>query len=355
MNQLLLSALLALGACASVAPPPARAQQLFLATADGTARVLDLEHGSPAAVAARLETGEELAFLALHPALPVVYALGRERLHALAWDASRRSLTPLGALALGVRGTHLALDAAGRFAIVASYGDNAVVLVALDDRGVPGEVAQTLGGARDATFTKAHQVRVHPGTGAVHVPCLGSDHVATLALDARAGRLVLLSTARTPDGAGPRHLAYHPTLPRAYVLNERASSVTAFAVDAASGALSALETTSTRPPGSDEGSRSSDVHVAPDGRFLFAVNREPLNDIVTFAIAADGTLAPRARASTGGDHARTFAVDPAGEHLWIANTRSQELTSFRIGRDGALTRLPGAWPVDALLNCVLAR
>lgn len=331
------------------------ARHLFVATSDGALQVLGIRDGAPGDVVARVDLGDPLGFLAFHPTAPIVYALGKERLHALGWDPGSGSLAPLGDLELGLHGTHVALDPSGRFAIIACYGGDSVQLVALDRGGVPDEVVQTLGGKDVATFRRAHQVRVHPATGAVHVPCLGSDHVATLALDVRARKLELVGTAATPAGAGPRHLDYHPTLPRAYALNEKASSITTFAVDGETGALTALDTVSNRPEGRAEGSRSSDIHVAPSGRFLYAVNREPLNEVVSFAVADDGSLTLLGRVSTGGDHARTFALAPDGARAWVANTKSQELTSFEVAEDGALVRLPGEWRAEALIYCVLAR
>lgn len=353
------AAMLAIAPLLPMAPPsagPPTAQRLFVATLDGTVHALPLEAGIPSGPAVKIELDDRLRFLALHPERSVVYALGDARLHALAWDSSAGTWTLLGAAEVGVRGTHVEVDPTGRCAIVASYGEHAVTLLSLTDEGLPEEPTVTLGGGDEDTFRNAHQVRVHPMTRAVHVPCLGSDHVATLSLDAAAGQMALVGTAPTPAGAGPRHMDYHPTLPLAFALNELESSVTTFAVDPEDGALTARGTVTTLPAGHGEGaSRSSDVHVSPDGAFLFAVNREPLNDIVTFAIERDGGLRALGRVSTGGDHARTFAVDPSGERLWVANTRSRELTTFRIGDDGLLQQEPGTWTADAEIYCVLAR
>lgn len=343
--------------CASAPTPsqtPAPARVLFVSDVGGVVHALGLEGGVPRTTLWTADLGEPLHFLALHPARPIVYALGDRDLHALAWDEDALELTALGRAPVGVRGTHVEVHPDGDRALVASYGGNAVVLLELGEAGEPGRVLHVLGGPDDAVFRRAHQVRVHAPSGAIHVPCLGADHVAHLALDAARTKLELRALAPTPEGAGPRHLDFHPTLPLAFALNELASSVTAFAIDA-DGALRPLGTTTTLPAGRTEFSRSSDVHVSPDGRWLFAVNREPLNDLVTFAIRADGALAPVGRVSTGGDHARTFAVDPAGGTLWVANTRSRAVTSFRVAEDGTLRATGEPWNGEHDLTCVLAR
>jgi 6-phosphogluconolactonase (cycloisomerase 2 family) len=352
-----LFAMLCPAACSGVPRAgPMPATHLFVATTDGRVRALALdEDGAPATVVAEARLGEPLQFLAFQPRVGVLYALGEARLHALRWRSEPPALSVLGAAETGVRGTHLAVDASGRHAVVASYADSALAVLQLEADGRPGAVVDRTGGAEDPTFARAHQVRIRADGRTVLVPCLGADHVATLALDPQRGTLHLLGTALTDDEAGPRHLDEHPHAPFVYVLNERASSVTVFRVDAASGALTPVDAVSTLPEGAAEASRSSDIKVSVDGRWVFAVNREPLDDIVRFAVAADGRLSPVDRVPTGGRHARTIALDPTGTRLWVGNTRSQDLSSFAILADGRLEPLPGRWDAGAEIYCVLAR
>lgn len=341
------------GGRADVAPP---ATHVFVSTHDGRVRALAVTDGQLGAAAAEVQLGEPARFLAFHPTLPVLYALGDSQLFAFTWDRPAATLTALGKGAVGGRGTHVTVHPSGKCAIVASYGENSVSLLPLAADGAPEDVAQTLGKRDDGGFRRAHQVRVHAPTGTVHVPCLGEDHVAVLRLAEDGRSLSFIGTARTPAGAGPRHMDYAPLAPHAYALNEVASSITHFRVDPASGALAPEATVTTLPIGfAEKTSRSSDLHVAPGGKFLYAINREPLDDIVSFAIAADGRLREVARIATGGAHARTFAVDPAGRHVWVANTKSKDVTTFVARSDGSLARLGEAWVAGAEPSCVLAR
>jgi len=333
-----------------------RATQLFVSTHDGRVRALILIEGQIGATVAEVDLGEAARFLAFHPTLPVLYALGDSQLFAFTWDGASATLTPLGKGAVGGRGTHVAVHPTGKCAIVASYGENSVSLLPLAMDGKPADVAQTLGKREEGGLRRAHQVRVHAQTGTVHVPCLGEDHVAVLCLAEDGRSLSFIGTARTPAGAGPRHMDYAPAAPHAYALNEVASSITHFRVDPATGALASDATVTTLPIGfAEKTSRSSDIHVAPSGKFLYAVNREPLDDIVSFAIAADGRLREVARIATGGAHARTFAVDPSGSHVWVANTKSKDVTTFVARTDGSLARLGEVWTAGAEPSCVLVR
>jgi len=332
------------------------AKHVFVATHDGRVRALAVADGQLGAAVADVQIGEPARFLAFHPTLPVLYALGDSQLFAFTWDATAATLTALGKGAVGGRGTHVTVHSTGKCAIVASYGENSVILLPLAVDGTPAAAVQTLGAREDGGFRRAHQVRVHERTGTVHVPCLGEDHVAVLRLTEDGRTLSFSGTARTPTGAGPRHMDYGRDGLHAYALNEVASSITHFRVDPATGAMAPEGTVTTLPIGfAEKTGRSSDIHVAPGGKFLYAVNREPLDDIVSFAIAADGRLREVARIATGGLHARTFAVDPTGAHVWLANTKSKDVTTFAARPDGSLVRLGGVWAAGSEPSCVLAR
>jgi len=344
--------------CVAPAPDPASpepARHVFVSTHDGHVRVLALRDGRLGETVTDVAVGEPVGFLTFHPTAPVLYALGHTALFALAYDRASGALTPLGRGTVGVRGTHVAVHPSGSCALVASYGEHAVAALPLDTAGVPRDVAAKLGGDERGGLRRAHQVRVHAASGAVHVPCLGEDHVAQLAVSADGRALTRVAVARTPSGAGPRHMDFAPGAPLAFVLNELAGSITTFRVDP-TGGLTPSATVSTLPSGSDEPSgRSSDVHVAPDARHLYAINREPFDDIVTFRIAADGGLREVARTPTGGVHARTFALDPTGRHLWVGNTKSRSITTFVAHADGSLEPLGEPWLAPADVSCVLAR
>ena len=77
-----------------------------------------------------------------------------------------------------------------------------------------------------------HMIVTTPDNRFAVVPDLGTDMVYLYALDAAAGKLSLSQTLHLPPGAGPRHVAFHPSLPRMYVINELDSTMATFAYDA---------------------------------------------------------------------------------------------------------------------------
>src|SRR5262249_11860844 len=121
--------------------------------------------------------------------------------------------------------------------------------------------------------------------------------------------------------------------------NEQGCSVTAYRMDPAIGALSAVQTISTLPEGFTARNTCSQIHLTPSGRFLYVANRGH-NSIAGFAVdAATGQLTAVGHASTE-PVPSAFCLDPAGRFLFAAGSASGRLASYRInGETGALTPL----------------
>ena len=128
-------------------------------------------------------------------------------------------------------------------------------------------------------------------------------------------------------GAGPRHIAFHPTLPLVYVVNELDSTVATLRFDNSRGTLSPIDARSTLPPGWKGENFPADIHVSPSGRTLYISNRGH-NSIAVFAVATDGALTLGQHVSTEGDWPRNFSLDPTGQWLLAANQRSNTVTVF---------------------------
>jgi 6-phosphogluconolactonase len=155
--------------------------------------------------------------------------------------------------------------------------------------------------------------------------------------------------ALTP-GAGPRHFAFHPSGKYAYVINELHSTVTAFTYDAATGTLTTLQTASTLPAEFRDSNTTAEVQLHPSGRFLYGSNRGH-HSIAVFAIdPATGRLTAVQHESTQGQTPRNFGVDPTGTYLLAANQDSHNIVVFRIDpATGQLTptghQVAVPWPV----------
>ncbi len=308
-------------------PPQPSPSTFYVAESDGTIHWGTFD---PDAVSATLhgslERGGNQNFLAFDAAGDRLYAANGSMVEAYALGADGTPTFAASADA-GIGGTALEIDRSRSVAFVASYGGDAVALLPLDANGVPSDATRTFGGDAEPDFCRrAHQVRVHPDLPFAYVPCLGSDHIAAFTIDG--ATIEQLPPSPVPAGSGPRHMDFHPSLPIAYVIGELDDTITILDLDPATGALSARSTVSTRPADPETLGPASDVHVAPDGRSVLGINRNPRDELVTFDADPAGNLTFRNAVSSGGEHARTFTFTPSGSFALVGNSNSRDVVVF---------------------------
>jgi 6-phosphogluconolactonase len=252
---------------------------------------------------------------------------------------------------------YIAHDRTGRYLLGASYGANLVSVNPVKSDGSVGDPLQVIPTARNA-----HAIVIDRTNRYVFVPHLGTDQVFQFTFDAGAGRL----SASTPPvlqleaGTGPRHLVVSPDNRFVYLLNELTATVTTLAHEAGLlrevSSISALPPDSKlvpgapRPHGSDVGNHiwASDVHVTPDGRFLYAAERTT-STIGAFSVD-DGKLAYLGSTPTE-KQPRGFRIDPAGRFLVASGEKSEMVSSYAIGPDGRLRHV-GRYPTGKGSNWV---
>ena len=121
------------------------------------------------------------------------------------------------------------------------------------------------------------------------------------------------------------------------MINELASTVTAFGYDPGKGVLKELQTLSTLPKDFTGTSHTAEVQVHPSGKFLYGSNRGH-DSIAVFAIEANGTLRHIENTLTGGSTPRNFGISPDGKYLLAANQKSDNVVVFSIdSKSGRLT------------------
>ena len=294
-----------------------------------------------------VDAGANPSFLAVHPKGRVLYAVNEVEKHdgrgtgavsafAIAKDTgalTRRNDQP----SEGGAPCYVSVDRSGRVVFVANYVGGSVALLPI----------QT-----DGALAPATKVMQHTGSGpnaerqsSPHAHCIVSDHsnrfvlaadlgadrvfVYRLDLEGKSLRHVEGGDAVMRSGAGPRHIAFHPTLPLVFIANELDSTVATLRFDAERGTLSPLDTHSTLPAGWTGTNYPADIHVAPSGRTLYVSNRGH-NSIAVFSVAeSTGALALHQVVSTDGDWPRNFSLHPTGRWLLVANQRSDSIVVFR--------------------------
>ncbi len=139
-------------------------------------------------------------------------------------------------------------------------------------------------------------------------------------------------------GSGPRHLTFHPNGKYAYLVEEMAGAVVVYNYDKTTGRFDSLQQIFTHPEGAKAPFGAADIHIPPDGKFLYVSNRANENNIAIFSISPSGKLKNMGYQSTLGKVPRNFTLDPSGKFLLVANQESDNVVVFkRNNRTGIFT------------------
>jgi 6-phosphogluconolactonase len=290
------------------------------------------------------------SFVAIHPSHKYLYAIGEAKggtVSAYSIDAKTGKLTLLNTVpSKGAGPCYVAVDKTGKVALIANYGGGSVAALAINADGSLGDgpLVQHHGSSVDPERQKkpyGHSFNPSPDNRFAIAADLGMDEVLVYKLGV--DKNVSLATNKPPfvkvkPGSGPRHFSFHPNGRFGYVINEMASTVTAFSWDAKNGVLKEIQTITTLPPEGFKGETSTaEVLVHPSGKFLYGSNRGH-DSIAVFSIDAKGMLTPVQHQSTQGKTPRNFGIDPTGSFLIAANQDTDNIVVFKIDqKTGRLT------------------
>lgn len=308
------------------------------------------------------------SFLALHPTLPFLYAVGEMSTPGVKGGAvSAFSIQPTGKLtrvnqvsSVGVGPCHIALDRTGKMAMVANYGGGSVASYALrPDHGLSDSVSffQHTGSGPNTNRQKephAHSINPSPDNRFALACDLGTDQVLVYAIDPATGKMTPHGQGTVPPGSGPRHLAFHPNGKWVFVNNELTLTETTFAFDAQSGKLTEIETVSTLPPADREkkGFSTAETVVHPNGKFVYVSNRTHDTIAVFSCDPNTGKLKLIQNVPVEGKIPRNFNLDPSGKWMLVALQDSGIATLFKVDpSEGTLSFTGKKVPVDGAV-CV---
>jgi 6-phosphogluconolactonase (cycloisomerase 2 family) len=245
----------------------------------------------------------------------------------------------------GVNGVHQAIDPSGRFMLVANYASGTIAALPIRGNGALADFSQLLrlegppGPHRiEQTSSHPHQVVFDPSGRFVIVPDKGLDRVFVLRFDQTTGLLSLNepASAVARSGSAPRHAAFHPRLPVAWVLNEINSSVTTYRWDAQNGTLRPLQILPTLPPEYTGDNTASGIVTSSDGRFVYCSNRGHDSIAAYSANSQTGLLSHRGWTPSQGRVPRFIGFDSTQRFLCAANEQGDTIVIFRPSAAGKL-------------------
>lgn len=228
--------------------------------------------------------------------------------------------------------------------ITANYSSGSISVLGKNNDGSIGEVKQVVQHVGKSINTKrqeaphAHMVYFSPDKKYVLANDLGTDKVYLYQYNPNSATevLQLKSSIAVKPGSGPRHLTFSKDGKFVYLLQELDGTVTSFSY--ADGSLKKVIETTVVAPNFNGDIGAADIHVSPDGKFLYATNRGTANDISAFKILKNGKLEFVQRTSTLGKGPRNFNIDPTGNFLLVGHQYTNTIVIFkRDKKTGILT------------------
>jgi 6-phosphogluconolactonase len=238
----------------------------------------------------------------------------------------------------GAHPCYVTIDSEGKFIFAANYSGGNICVLPINKDGslsIASDIANHSGSSvnkKRQNAPHAHSVYVDPYNKYIYAVDLGIDKINIYKFDSDNGRLLSNEPAffKADPGSGPRHMAFHPTNKFAYVINELDNKIIALKITPENGGLNKIESYPTLPSDFIGTSYCADIHIHPNGKFLYGSNRGH-NSIVIFKInEKSGKLTTVGHKSTMGDWPRNFTIDPSGKFLLVANQKSNNIVVFRI-------------------------
>jgi 6-phosphogluconolactonase len=290
------------------------------------------------------------SFLAVSPDQKFVYAVHENanngkggEVAAFAFDKSNGKLSFINQqLTGGDHPCYVDVDKTGKWVATANYtsGSLSVFPVRKDGRLNPAsQIIQHSGSSVNPERQKephVHSTVFSPDNDFLLSADLGTDKFIVYSFDEKTGQLTQKNQYNAKPGDGPRHLAFHPNGEWVYLINELSGFVDGF--ELRKGILLGFTSVTAVPKNySGPSPASADIHVSPDGKFLYASHRAESNTIVIFKIdQKTGKLTNVGYQSTLGKTPRNFNFDPSGDYLLVANQNSDNIVIFKVNRQTGL-------------------
>jgi 6-phosphogluconolactonase len=232
---------------------------------------------------------------------------------------------------------YISIDRTGKWIIAGNYSSGNFSVLPVSAKGMIAKARQVVqheGSGPDISRQKSahvHAVYLKKNNSDLFVPDLGIDKIMTYRFDAKTGKVNPSKTGfvETGAGTGPRHIDVHPNGRYVYLMEELSGSIAVYR-DFGNAELKEIQTLAAFPPTYKGPAGSADIHVSPDGKFLYCSNRGFSNTIGIFSIdAKTGMIKLIGHQNTLGEKPRNFNFDPTGKYLLVGNQDSDEIIIFK--------------------------
>ena len=321
----------------------------------------------------RFDAAKVVMPMSVSPDRRYLYAAVRSKPYTVityAIDRKTGDLKQVSTAPLAESYPYITVDRSGKFLLGASYGGHQVGVNAIGSGGKVSDPRQVI-----PTGRNAHSIVTDRSNRYVFVPHLGTDQIFQFRFDAKTGRLTSNTPAVVQMKAmtGPRHIVVSADNKFLYLLNELTATVTTLSLNAKTGLLTEVGSASALPPDSklvpgaprgavgapggppprntDNDIWASDLHLTPDGRFLYAAERTG-NSVGTFSVdASTGKLSFLSSTPTE-KQPRGFAIDPKGRYMVVSGEKSDTISVYSIDQSTGALALLQKYPAGKGANWV---
>lgn len=290
------------------------------------------------------------SYLAISDNKKYVYAVSEgdsltSKVTAYQFDKKKGSLEVINEQESGSGPCFVTIDKENKMLITADYGGGSMSYFEITESGgITSPIIKEFKGnsahPTRQTESHVHHIAFSPDERFVFVNDLGTDKIYRFEVN----------PAETPDfiqqttpahfevkpGSGPRHTAFHPSRKYAYLITEISGDVIAFDYDAEKGILNEIQTIKAD---SIDAQGSADIHITPNGKYLYASNRLKGDGLAIFSIDQNSGKLTKIGYQETGIHPRNFVITENGKLLLVANRDSNNIQIFTIGEDGLLSKL----------------
>jgi len=261
---------------------------------------------------------------------------GKGGVSAFSFDAGTGNLDYINSISSGGNGPcYISVDKANKYVFVGNYSGGSLAAVPIRPDGSLGASIQSIRHEGKSIAPEQQRSHVHASVLSednkfLYVPDLGTDKIHIYNVDVSNPNPLRPSDpayVEVKPGSGPRHFTFHPNNKFAYSIQELMGIITFFEYD--NGKLKTMQSVNSVSENSNGPADAADIHISPDGKFLYGSLRGNINELVIYAINEKGMLNYVGRQSTLGKGPRNFAIDPTGNFLLVGNGGSDEIVIFK--------------------------
>lgn len=237
---------------------------------------------------------------------------------------------------------YITVDKEGKHVITANYSGGNMTLFKVGENGELGVASQVINfsgkgvNAERQNAPHIHCVQYSPDEKYLFATDLGTDRIYKFKVSNDSANYLTPGEPayfKVADGSGPRHFDFHPSGKYVYLLNELSGSVIAFNYIKETGDLREFQTVQADTLNAGG---SADIHVSPDGKFLYTSHRLEGDGIAIFSInQLDGSLTKVGFQSTN-KHPRNFVITPNGKFLLVASRDDNTIQVFQVDQSSGL-------------------